>query len=63
MTMGCGDACPYVPGTRYEDWEVDDPAGMGVEAARRFARCELAARQNVANAAISPIYSGARMDY
>jgi protein-tyrosine-phosphatase len=34
VTMGCGDACPYFPGTRYEDWALDDPAGMGVEAVR-----------------------------
>ena len=26
--MGCGDACPYVPGTRYVDWELDDPKGQ-----------------------------------
>jgi protein-tyrosine-phosphatase len=34
ITMGCGDTCPYVPGTRYEDWELDDPAGMPVEGVR-----------------------------
>lgn len=34
VTMGCGDACPYVPGTRYEDWALDDPAGQGIEAVR-----------------------------
>ena len=34
VTMGCGDTCPYVPGTRYEDWPLDDPAGQGVEAVR-----------------------------
>jgi len=34
VTMGCGDTCPYFPGKRYEDWELDDPAGMGVEAVR-----------------------------
>jgi len=34
VTMGCGDACPLVPGKRYEDWVLDDPAGMGVEAVR-----------------------------
>jgi arsenate reductase (thioredoxin) len=32
ITMGCGDACPFYPGTRYEDWELDDPAGQGLEA-------------------------------
>jgi arsenate reductase (thioredoxin) len=34
VTMGCGDACPFYPGTRYEDWVLDDPAGQGVEAVR-----------------------------
>ncbi len=34
ITMGCGDECPYYPGTRYEDWPLDDPAGQGVTAVR-----------------------------
>ncbi|MDN5600778.1 MAG: arsenate reductase ArsC [Brachybacterium sp.] len=34
ITMGCGDACPIFPGKRYEDWELPDPAGQGVEAVR-----------------------------
>jgi len=34
ITMGCGDACKFYPGKRYEDWELDDPAGQGVEAVR-----------------------------
>ena len=34
ITMGCGDACPFYPGTRYEDWQLDDPAGQGVDAVR-----------------------------
>jgi len=34
VTMGCGDACPFYPGTRYEDWELEDPAGQGVDAVR-----------------------------
>lgn len=34
ITMGCGDSCPIFPGTRYEDWVLDDPAGQGVEAVR-----------------------------
>ena len=34
VTMGCGDACPYGPGKHYEDWELTDPAGLGVEAVR-----------------------------
>ena len=36
VTMGCGDACPIVPGTRYEDWELTDPAGMQVDAVREI---------------------------
>ena len=34
VTMGCGDACPWYPGKRYEDWELDDPAGLDVAAVR-----------------------------
>lgn len=34
ITMGCGDACPFFPGKRYEDWKLDDPAGQSVEAVR-----------------------------
>jgi len=34
ITMGCGDACPYFPGKRYEDWILEDPAGKGVESVR-----------------------------
>ena len=32
--MGCGDACPFYPGKRYDDWELDDPAGLDVDAVR-----------------------------
>ncbi|RLT38522.1 MAG: arsenate reductase ArsC [Chloroflexi bacterium] len=35
VTMGCGDACPFFPGTRYFDWPLDDPAGQPVEVVRR----------------------------
>lgn len=34
ITMGCGDTCPYYPGTRYEDWVLDDPAGQGLDTVR-----------------------------
>ncbi|MGO2026530.1 MULTISPECIES: arsenate reductase ArsC [Brevibacterium] len=34
ITMGCGDSCPFFPGKRYEDWELADPAGQGIEAVR-----------------------------
>jgi arsenate reductase (thioredoxin) len=34
VTMGCGDACPYYPGKRYVDWELEDPAGKSIEQVR-----------------------------
>jgi protein-tyrosine-phosphatase len=34
ITMGCGDACPFYPGKRYEDWELEDPAGKPLEQVR-----------------------------
>ena len=34
VTMGCGDACPFYAGKRYEDWVLDDPAGKGIDAVR-----------------------------
>ena len=34
ITMGCGDACPYYPGKRYEDWNLDDPAGQAIDQVR-----------------------------
>ncbi len=36
VTMGCGDACPFIPGKRYVDWELEDPAGKGAEQMRRI---------------------------
>ncbi|WP_440088371.1 arsenate reductase ArsC [Streptosporangium sp. LJ11] len=43
ITMGCGDACPFFPGKRYEDWKLDDPAGQDIEAVRGI-RDEIRAR-------------------
>jgi arsenate reductase (thioredoxin) len=43
ITMGCGDACPIYPGKRYEDWELDDPAGEDLDTVRRI-RDEIDAR-------------------
>jgi arsenate reductase len=43
VTMGCGDVCPYFPGKRYEDWELEDPAGKGVDSVRPI-RDEIRAR-------------------
>jgi protein-tyrosine-phosphatase len=43
ITMGCGDACKFYPGKRYEDWQLDDPAGQGIAAVRPI-RDEIRAR-------------------
>jgi protein-tyrosine-phosphatase len=43
VTMGCGDECPYIPGTRYVDWELRDPKGLPLEEVRVI-RDEIAAR-------------------
>jgi len=43
ITMGCGDSCPIYPGKRYEDWELDDPAGQDLDTVRRI-RDEIDAR-------------------
>jgi arsenate reductase len=43
ITMGCGDACPIYPGKRYEDWDIEDPAGKELETVRRI-RDEIATR-------------------
>jgi arsenate reductase len=43
ITMGCGDACPIYPGKRYEDWELEDPAGKDLETVRRI-RDDIAGR-------------------
>ena len=43
VTMGCGDECPFFPGTRYEDWVLDDPAGQDLDVVRRV-RDEIRAR-------------------
>jgi arsenate reductase (thioredoxin) len=43
ITMGCGDACPVFPGKRYEDWELLDPSGLGIDEVRTI-RDEIKAR-------------------
>jgi len=43
VTMGCGDACPVFPGKRYEDWDLEDPAGKDIDAVRAI-RDEIAGR-------------------
>jgi len=53
VTMGCGDTCPYIPGQRYEDWEIDDPAGQGIDAVRPI-RDEIERRVRVLLDVLSP---------
>jgi protein-tyrosine-phosphatase len=53
VTMGCGDACPIYPGKRYEDWELEDPAGKPLEAVRRI-RDEIDARVQALLATLIP---------
>ena len=57
VTMGCGDACPYFPGKRYEDWELTDPAGQPIETVR-IVRDDIKARiqQLLTELRISPGY-------
>jgi arsenate reductase len=53
ITMGCGDACPIFPGKRYEDWELDDPAGQQLEMVRRV-RDDIKGRVEALLAEIAP---------
>ena len=53
ITMGCGDVCPVFPGKRYEDWQLADPAGQGVEAVRPI-RDEIRGRIEALIAEIAP---------
>ena len=53
VTMGCGDTCPLYPGKRYEDWELDDPAGQDVEHVRPI-RDEIRARVESLITSLSP---------
>ncbi|HEX6151842.1 arsenate reductase ArsC [Nocardioides sp.] len=46
VTMGCGDECPFYPGRRYEDWVLDDPAGLDIDAVRPI-RDEIRARVRI----------------
>ncbi|TFD71434.1 arsenate reductase ArsC [Cryobacterium gelidum] len=54
ITMGCGDACPIFPGKRYEDWQLDDPAGQGIESVRPI-RDEIKTRIEALLAEILPV--------
>jgi protein-tyrosine-phosphatase len=51
--MGCGDACPIFPGKRYEDWELTDPAGQGIDTVRAV-RDDIKARVEALVAEILP---------
>jgi len=53
ITMGCGDTCPIFPGKRYEDWELEDPAGQGVAAVRPI-RDEIKSRIEGLIASLTP---------
>jgi protein-tyrosine-phosphatase len=56
VTMGCGDACPFYPGKRYEDWVLDDPAGQGVAAVRPIRdEIERRVRDLVTSLGIEPV--------
>jgi len=53
ITMGCGDACPIFPGKRYEDWELADPAGRGIDDVRPI-RDDIKVRVEALLAEIAP---------
>jgi protein-tyrosine-phosphatase len=53
ITMGCGDACPVFPGKRYEDWELEDPAGKELPTVRQI-RDDIAARVDALAAELIP---------
>ncbi len=56
VTMGCGDACPFFPGKRYENWELPDPAGQGIDAVRQIRDdVEARVRQLLVELGINPI--------
>jgi protein-tyrosine-phosphatase len=56
ITMGCGDACPIFPGKRYLDWQLEDPAGQGVDAVRPI-RDEIDRRVQALLAELVPVRS------
>jgi arsenate reductase len=53
ITMGCGDECPYFPGKQYLDWDLEDPAGQGIDAVRPI-RDEIDARVRALLAELAP---------
>ena len=57
VTMGCGDECPYIPGKRYIDWDLDDPAGQPIDEVRRI-RDEIGRRAEALLAELVPTEEG-----
>ena len=57
ITMGCGDTCPIFPGKRYEDWELTDPAGQGIDVVRQV-RDEIRGRVGALLAELLPDAAG-----
>jgi arsenate reductase len=56
VTMGCGDACPFLPGKRYENWELPDPVGQGIDAVRPIRDdVEARVRQLLVELGITPV--------
>ena len=56
ITMGCGDACPIFPGKRYEDWDLEDPAGKGIDTVRRV-RDDIRGRVEILISELLPVSS------
>jgi arsenate reductase (thioredoxin) len=55
VTMGCGDSCPYIPGRRFQEWELPDPAGQSLEAVRTIRdEIELRVRQLLSELHVRP---------
>ncbi len=59
VTMGCGDACPYIPGKRYIDWDLQDPEGMPTEQVREM-RDDIAVRVQALVRELDEEQAGAR---
>ena len=58
VTMGCGETCPVFPGTRYEDWQVDDPKGQDLETVRRIVDdVDARVRALLADLGVAPVAS------
>lgn len=58
ITMGCGDACPIFPGKRYEDWQLDDPAGQDAATVRRI-RDDIRGRVETLISELTPAFTAA----